>query len=228
MSGGPGTTDPVAARRVAAVLAGGPAQADARLRSALHEADLIVAADGGMALAEVLGVHVDLWVGDFDSATPEQRRRHADVPRLEYPRDKDELDLELAIAAAQERGAAELILAGVFDGRLDQTLAALLIAARLREDGLRVHLYGGSHEARLLTAGDESALELPKGTLFSLLSLCGEARVDLRGARFPLEDAALPFGVGLGLSNRAEDGTTVTVHSGTVAVIVEWGEEASA
>jgi thiamine pyrophosphokinase len=227
MSDGPGTADPVAARRVAAVLAGGPAQADARLRSAVREADLIVAADGGMALAEVLGVHVDLWVGDFDSATPEQRRRHTDVPRLEYPRDKDELDLELAIAAARERGAASLVLGGVFDGRLDQTLAALLIAARQRQEGLAVRLYGGSHEARMLTAGDEAALALPPGTLFSLLSMNGEARVDVRGARFPLVDAALGFGVGLGLSNRAADRPTVRVRSGTVAVLVEWAVEAA-
>jgi thiamine pyrophosphokinase len=227
MSGDPGTADPVAARRVAAVLAGGPAQADARLRRALQGADLIVAADGGMALAEVLGVPVDLWVGDFDSATPEQRRRHVDVPRLEYPRDKDELDLELAIAAARERGAASLILGGVFDGRLDQTLAALLIAARQRQDGLAVRLYGGSHEARMLTAGDEAALALPPGTLFSLLSMNGEARVDVRGARFPLVDAALGFGVGLGLSNRAADRPTVRVRSGTVAVLVEWAVEAA-
>ena len=214
--------------RVAAVLAGGPLHADARLRRALRRAELVVAADAGMALAETLGVGVDLWVGDFDSTTPALQRRHPAVPRFEHPKDKDELDLELAIAVATERGATELILGGVFDGRLDQTLAALLIAARLREDGVRVHLYGGAHEAWRMVAGDEAALGLPEGTLFSLLSLRGEARVDLRGARFPLQDAALPFGVGLGLSNRAEAGTTVRVRSGTVAVIVEWGEEGSA
>jgi thiamine pyrophosphokinase len=214
--------------RVAAVLAGGPVHADAPLKRALRRAGLVVAADGGMELAEKLGIGVDLWVGDFDSTTPALLQRHAEVPRLEHPEDKDELDLELAIAVARERGATELILGGVFDGRLDQTLAALLIAARLREEGLRVRLYGGTHEARLLVAGDETGLALPKGTLFSLLSLRGEARVDVHGGRFALEDATLPFGVGLGLSNRAADGTTVTVHSGTVAVIVEWGEEASA
>lgn len=212
--------------RLVAVLAGGPLRADARLKRALRRAALVVAADGGMELAERLGIGVDLWVGDFDSATPALLRRHPEVPRLTYPEDKDELDLELAIAAALERGASELILGGVFDGRLDQTLAALLIAARLREDGVRVRLFGGTHEARLLIAGDEAALDLPTGTLFSLLSLRGEARIDLRGVRFPLEDASLPFGVGLGLSNRAENGPTVTVRSGTVAVIVEWDEEA--
>jgi len=217
----------VSGGRVAAVLAGGPVRADAHLKRALRRAELVVAADAGMALAERLGIDVDLWVGDFDSASPVLQRRHTEVPRIIHPEDKDELDLELAITAATERGATELILGGVFDGRLDQTLAALLIAARLREEGLRVRLYGGTHEARLLVAGDEAILDLPTGTLFSLLSLRGDARIDLRGVRFPLEDAPLPYGVGLGLSNRARDGAAVSVQAGTVAVIVEWGEEVS-
>lgn len=210
---------------VAAVLAGGPGQVHERLRAALQGVRLIVAADAGMELAEALGVRPDLWVGDFDSARPELIERHASVPTLEYPRDKDELDLELAIEAARQRGATDLVLCGVFDGRLDQTLAALFIAARLREQGVGVRLYGGSHEAHVLTAGDELAAALPAGTVFSVLSLCAPARVDVCGARFPLEDAELPYGVGLGLSNRATDGPHVTVREGTVVVLVEWAEE---
>ncbi|MEJ2292079.1 MAG: thiamine diphosphokinase [Deinococcales bacterium] len=217
-------TDDVAA----AVLAGGPGQADDRLRAALRGVRLIVAADAGMELAEALGVRPDLWVGDFDSVSAPLLERHRDVPMLEHPKDKDELDLELAIAAARQRGATRLVLGGVFDGRLDQTLAALLIAARLREEGVGARLYGGEHEAHVLAAGDALPLALPRGTLFSLLSLRGLARVDVKGARFPLEAAELPFGVGLGLSNRATDGPTVTVRDGTVAVIIEWGEEATA
>ncbi len=211
---------------VAAVLAGGPGQANERLRAALQGVELIVAADAGMELADALGVRPELWVGDFDSARPELIERHGGVPTHVHPRDKNELDLELAIDAARRRGATQLVLGGVFDGRLDQTLAALLIGVRLREQGVGVRLYGGDHEAHVLTAGDELALALPPGTVFSLLSLRGTARVDVHGARFPLADAELPFGVGLGLSNRASEGTSVSVRAGTVVVLVEWGEEA--
>lgn len=212
----------------AVVLAGGPDHASDRLRAALAGADLVVAADGGMALAEALGVRPDLWVGDFDSAAPELRGRHPEVPLLRHPRDKDQLDLELAIEAARHRGADELVLGGVFGGRLDQTVAALLIAARLREEGVRLQLHGGDHEAHALVAGDRLDLALPDGTLFSLLSARAASRVDVAGARFPLRDAALPFGAGLGLSNRAMAGPRVTVLSGTVVVVIEWGEEAQA
>lgn len=210
----------------AAVLASGGVDLPARLRAALAGVELVVAADGGMALAEALDIVPDVWVGDFDSAPEALRNAHPEVPRHEHPGDKDELDLELAVAVALDRGARELVLAGVLDGRLDQTLAALLIAARLRsEHGVAVHLLGGTHEAYLLGPDDELALELPAGTVFSLHSLAGEAGVDVRGARFPLEAARLPFGVGLGVSNRASGGPTVAVRAGVVAVIVEWGED---
>jgi len=212
----------------AAVLAGGPARVTPQLRRALAGADMVMAADGGIVLADALGLLPDLWLGDFDSVTDEQRRRHAGVPRLERPRDKDELDLELAIQAARQRGADELVLAGVFDGRLDQTLAALLIGARLRAEGVAVRLFGGSHECRPLMAGDDAALDLPEGVVFSLLSLEGAAVVDVRGARYQLAGARLPFGVGLGVSNAAagaEPGAPrVRVRQGLVAVVIEWGE----
>lgn len=213
--------------RLAAILAGGPARAGARLRRAVADADLVVAADGGMALAEALGVEAQLWVGDFDSADSALRRRHPAVPVVEYPEDKDDLDLELAVAAARQRGAEDLVLIGVFDGRLDQTVAALLVAARLREQGMHVRLLGGEHEAYLLAEGDDLDLQLPRGTLFSLLALRSNARVDVEGARFPLSDAELPFGVGLGLSNRAVGGPSVRVRRGMVALTIEWGEEAT-
>lgn len=209
----------------AVVLAGGPARGVDRLRAALHGADLVIAADGGIALADALGVTPDLWVGDFDSVNDDQRRAHRDIPHEDHPIDKDELDLELAIRAARLRGARELRLLGVFGGRLDQTLAALLGAARLRDEGVTSWLAGDDHEAFVLGAGDAVTLDLPPGTVFSLLSLRQDAVVDVRGARFELTAARLPFGVGLGVSNRAVDGPSVTVHAGTVALLIEWSEE---
>lgn len=212
----------------AAVLAGGPAHVGPRLREAVLQASLVIAADGGAALADALGLRPQLWVGDFDSATEAQLHRYRDVERVVRPRDKDELDLELAVTAARERGATELVLAGVFDGRLDQTLAAVLIGARLREEGVPVRLYGGTHEAHVLGAGDRLQLRLPEGTLFSLLSLRGDARVDVLGARFSPAGARLPFGLGLGVSNRAAGGPDVSVTAGTALLVIEWGERQEA
>ena len=51
------------------VLAGGdPVSAD--LKALLPDARFVIAADSGVHAAEVLGLHVDVIVGDLDSADP--------------------------------------------------------------------------------------------------------------------------------------------------------------
>ncbi len=66
----------------------------------------MVAADSGLDLARLLGVPVDLVVGDFDSADPAGvAAAVAAGSRLErHPVDKDATDLELALDAVLRLG----------------------------------------------------------------------------------------------------------------------------
>jgi thiamine pyrophosphokinase len=207
---------------IALVLAGGPVRPTARLRTRAGEAALVVAADGGLRHATTLGVRPDLLVGDLDSVGPDARERWPDLPVERHPTDKDALDLELAIEAARARGADEIRVMGAFGGRFDQTLATAAIAARYAEQGVRIALLDGIHDAYPLAAGDRFEGPLPEGTTFSLLAVSDEARVDVAGAAYELAGARLPRGLGLGLSNRAAGGPTVRVRAGTVLLIVEW------
>lgn len=208
---------------VGVVLAGGPLSATERLRGVCADARVVVAADGGLHHAAPLGVIPDLLVGDLDSVAPEELARWPELPREVHPRGKDDLDLELAIAAARARGARELWLLGTLGGRFDQTLAALLIAARLRRDeGVPTRLSDGREEAVLLAAGDELATGLRAGARLSLLALEEGARVDVRSASWALEDAALPFGTGRGVSNLSLGGAVVRVRAGLVAAVLAW------
>ncbi len=213
-----------AAGALGVVLAGGSVRVTDELRRAVGGAVVVIAADAGVRHAGAFGRRPDLIVGDFDSATEGELEPYQDVARVTHPREKDQLDLELGIEAALERGARRLLLLGTLGGRVDQTLAALLIAGRLRGEGVHARLVSRRHEAWILAAGDDLEPDLPEGTLFSLLSLQGDARVDVGGARYPLSGAALPFGVGLGVSNEARGRTSVRVRRGLVALIVEWGE----
>ena len=48
----------------------------------------------------------------------------------------------------------------------------------------------------------------------------------MQGAKFGLEHATLPFGVGLGVSNRVvRPPLEVAIESGLVALVVEYDEE---
>lgn len=210
----------------ALVLAAGPLRPTARVRDLARGAPLVVAADGGLRHAPALGVAPDLLVGDLDSVRPADLAAWPDLRREVHPRDKDDLDLELAIDAARARGATEVLVAGAFGGRFDQTLATALVAARYAREGLRISLVDGIHDAHPLVAGDRYDERLPQGTVFSLLALGAAARIDVARAAYELSDAVLPFGRGLGLSNRARGGPVVAIREGTVLLIVEWDASA--
>ncbi len=219
----------------ALILAGSDVTVTDALRELCRDAALVVAADSGVRHAAPLGVVPDLIVGDFDSATARDLARYPDVLRERHPVRKDRLDLELALAEATARGATELLIVGALGGRLDQTLAALLIAARYRADDKTDHnvtLHSGHTAAyplgRNAVAGDAGdagddvlVLELPPGQVFSVLSLGPVALVSLTGASYPLTRAELPFGVGLGVSNSvASSPLTVTLHHGSALVVL--------
>jgi thiamine pyrophosphokinase len=204
----------------AVILAGGRLRLSPGLHSLVRDADLVIAADSGLRHARSLPLEPDVVVGDFDSVSLADLEAHPSIERIRHPERKDELDLELAIDLAIDRGARRLVVLGAFGTRFDQSLACLLIAARLCREGFEISLHDGERDAFLMRGGDELELELPDGAPFSLLAL-EHARCTVSGARYPLSNAALPFGVGLGTANASQGGPRVSVHDGLVAVIVE-------
>lgn len=208
----------------ALILAGGRLVPSPRLAPLLHGAELVVAADSGLRHARYLRLNPTAVVGDFDSVALADLEAYPSLARLRHPVRKDRLDLELALELAIERGADDLVVLGAFGSRLDQSLACLLIAARLRRDGLAISLHDGERDAYLLGAGDQLAPDLTDGTVFSLLAL-ESARCTVTGSDYPLSNAVLPFGVGLGTANVARGGPRITVHDGMVAIIVEYQVE---
>lgn len=206
----------------ALVLAGGALHVTPALRELAQSAELVIAADSGLRHARTLGVRPQLLVGDLDSVSAAELARYPGLERRTFPRRKDQLDLELAMLAATERGARELTLLGALGGRLDQTLAALFVALRCRAAGPRVALHDGRQSAYPLVAPEVLELPLPSGVRFSLLSVSPSATLDLAGAEYPLEREALPFGVGRGVSNRvARPPLAVSLHQGQALLVLE-------
>ena len=205
----------------ALVLAGSDILVTDALRELCKDADFVLAADSGIRHAEVLGVTPDLIVGDFDSATSTDLERYPNVPKQTHPVRKDLLDLELALDEAVARGATELLIVGALGGRLDQTLAALFIAARYQEKR-RVTLHSGHTAAYPLSTGDVLELNVQAGLTFSVLSLSPVSRLSLAGPSYPLTQSELPFGVGLGVSNETTAAPLkVTLHEGSALLLLD-------
>lgn len=195
------------------ILLGGDLAVTPRLEAASAGARYI-AADGGMRHARALGVTPELWVGDFDSSTESLKKNWPDVERRDFPPAKAATDGELAVQVALERGATALILAGALGGeRSDHALMHLLHASHLAESGLDVLLTSGIEEAYPLLPGDRE-INLPRGSLFSVLGLTALTGLTLANVRYPLQAFALPFGSTRTISNVAEGPVRLSLQSG--------------
>ena len=212
--------------RLALILAGGDVDTSPALDAAIDEAGLVIAADGGLRHARTFGLTPSAIVGDFDSALPRDLEAFPDVPRERHPTAKGELDLELAMRYARDRGAERLVVAGAFGSRLDQTLAALLICARLQRGGVRCTLLGTGIDAHPLAPGETVAVRVERATTFSVVALDDGVVASVLGARWETRRESLPFGVGLGVSNVVDREAHVTCHEGLLVVIVERNADA--
>jgi thiamine pyrophosphokinase len=184
----------------------------------------VIAADSGLDHARALGLAVDLVVGDLDSISPAglARAEGAGVPIERHPVDKDEIDLDLAIDAALERGARRLVVLGGGGDRLDHVLAGLLLLGQARLATLEdVTVWFGPARLVALHGPARTVVDGPRGSYVSLLPLQGPAcGVTTTGLRFPLHGDTLPAGTSRGVSNQlAEPPAIVALDAGVLLVI---------
>jgi thiamine pyrophosphokinase len=197
---------------------------DPRDRAQLEGADFIVGANGGTLALEEWGVLPHAIVGDLDSLGMERAVEYGGrgVTVVPYPPEKDESDLELAIAYAIQAKADEFVLLGVLGGaRFDHELANTLLIAADAYRGKRMRAVRGDTTVRALHGGDRLDLEGAPGDLVTLLAVRGDAEgVRTHRLRYPLINERLPFGAARGLSNLVvSSGASVTCERGVLLVI---------
>jgi thiamine pyrophosphokinase len=203
------------------VLAGGEA-VDERLRAQLPRPDFVVAADSGLEQAAALGLTVDLVVGDLDSVDPAAlaAAEHAGVVVERHPAAKDQTDLELAVLAAQRRGATRVIIVGAFGGRIDHELANLMLLGSSDYASLHLEVIGPG--GRVIAVHDRIEIAGAPGDLLTLLAVGGPAHgVRTEGLRYPLRGETLEAGSTRGVSNElVEPVAIVEVAAGVVLVLL--------
>ena len=92
-----------------------------KARALVQTDDYIICADGGTRHALALGLKPNLIVGDLDSVT-DVELKIASAKIVQYPRNKNETDLELALNHALVKKTSSILIIGALGGRLDQTL----------------------------------------------------------------------------------------------------------
>ena len=188
----------------------------------LRPGDHLIGADGGTRHMLALGLMPDAVVGDLDSLEPETVAKliaqGVDVER--YPIAKDQTDLELAIERGLRAGASEILLLGAVGGRLDQTLANLLILAQ-RNWPVPLRLAEGSQLAQVLRSGETLMLHAAPGSTVSAIPLSAIVTgITYTGLEYPLQDATLSIGSTRGVSNFvASSPATITIDEGVLLVV---------
>jgi thiamine pyrophosphokinase len=201
-----------------AILLGGRLVRTDRLMKQILGARFI-AADGGMVHADALDVTPESWVGDFDSTPDALMARYANILRETHPAEKNLTDGELAVSMALAAGATRLVFVGAMGGeRTDHGMAHLVHALALAERLRDVLLTSGDEEAYPLLPGTRR-LDLPPGSLFSIIGFSALEGLTITGARYPLHDFALPFGSSRTLSNVAEGAITLRLAAGRAIVL---------
>lgn len=186
--------------------------------------DLVIAADGGSHHAGRLNLRIDVVIGDLDSLGEAFREKLiAGGTRVEVaPAHKDETDLELALIYAIDRGADRIITLGLLGGRLDMSLANILLLTHPYLRQARVEIWNGNQTTWLIRPPGDRIGGQPGDTL-SLIPLGGDAQgVKTHRLEYPLRDETLLFGPARGVSNvflestarvDLRDGLLLAVHT---------------
>ena len=190
-----------------------------KLLAPVGENDLIIAADGGLAHTQALGLHPNIVLGDFDSLG------YVPAGAQVYPVEKDDTDSMLAVRKGLEAGFRRFVLYGALDGpRVDHTMANFQTLLYLAEHGARGYLVG---KRQTVTAVKNSCVQFPAGFsgTVSVFCLGADAKgVTLRGLHYGLENGTLTSSFPLGVSNHfTGEAASITVESGSLLVIFDSG-----
>lgn len=179
--------------------------------------DIVVAADSGYNAAVVMGVKVDVLIGDFDSLKGELPGDVSEI--LQVPVKKELTDTQLAVEKAIEMGAREIIIVGSTSGRFDHALSTLAILEDLHSRHLRAMIVNGQN--RICFIKNTNHIILRSGYKYFSLIATDEARgVSIEGAMYPLKNARLDRKRQFAVSNQVQgNAALITVKRGGLYVI---------
>jgi len=187
------------------------------LLETIKDEDYILAADGGLAHVQALGLTPHGILGDFDSLgyTPEGS--------TVFPVEKDDTDAMLAVRKGLELGYRQFLLYGSLDGpRLDHTVANFQTLQFLSDRGASGYLVGKDY---IVTVIKNEMLRFSPAAagIVSVFCMGPDAHgVTLEGLQYPLTDGTLTAGFPLGVSNHfTGEAARISVRDGSLLVLFD-------
>ncbi len=196
---------------------------------AKKEGDFVIALDGGIGYCDFLHLEPDLVIGDFDSVTEEEQKAveilEREVPDqvIRLQPEKDDTDMLYGIKYALGLGYREFRLYGATGGRLDHTLANIQCLLYLKNHDASGYLMDGNGMIMVLKDEAVSFQENLEGVL-SLFALGERAEgVNIRGMKYPLENATITNDFPIGISNEfIGEKAEISVTKGELVCIISF------
>ena len=185
--------------------------------------DLVIAADGGLAVCQKYGITPNLILGDFDSLGYVPQEENV----LQVPVEKDDTDMMLAVKKGLSAGQTEFYIYGGTGGRLDHTVANLQTLLYLTQNSAQGWLYDKMGK---FTSVKNGALELPaqEDGIFSVFAFDGDAEgVTILGGKYKAENMLLKAWQPMGVSNSfTGQNVSISVKRGSLLVgIIDEGKK---
>lgn len=196
------------------IVAGAKIENYDRIKSFLTHDDYFVFCDSGLYHKQKLGVIPDFIVGDFDSADKPKTNKNI----LILPTVKDDTDTFAAIKLMLEKGFKEFLLIGVIGERLDHTFGNVSILLYLKEQGAKGVII--DDYSQMLLVENKAKIKHNSCSYFSLISLSDSLTgVDIKGAKYPLENATINSSFQYAISNETVEDTEISVQNGNALLI---------
>ncbi|MGF6375600.1 thiamine pyrophosphokinase [Clostridiales Family XIII bacterium PM5-7] len=176
----------------------------------------VICADGGLLIAQQMGIKPDLLIGDYDSTElPES----ADVIHL--PMEKNMTDSEAAIDLAVSKGYRTIDILGGLGGRFDHTMGNIGMLAKYCDTLSHMALIDGQNYVFMMNPG---TISIPKNR-YKYMGVISYGTsvpdVTLEGVKYPLSRHFLTNTTTLGVSNEIiADAATVSFSTGKLLIIL--------
>ncbi len=168
------------------------------------------------------GRRPDIAIGDFDSVTEEEFSFiKKSVPVMkQFPKNKDQTDMELAVLHAIEKRATDVLIYGGTGSRLDHTfvtwqLLELLLTARIQHQ-----LVNETNRVRMVDKGRTILVSGGEYKYVSVIPYTATISLTLSGFIYNLPKTTLLRGTTRGISNEiAGRQARITIYSGKAWVV---------
>ncbi len=203
------------------IIANGDLVQTDRILSLIHQADMVIAADGGAVHLYRMKLIPGIIIGDLDSVPPKilSLFKNKQVQILKHPTRKDQTDMELCIEYAAAHRCTDLHILGATSSRLDHTLANIFLLRKIEAHNMTATISDNRNDIHLVTGSLD--LDGHPGDLLSVIPASDRVTgLTLEGLEYPLTDKTLFMGSSLGISNVfRENRARVAIQSGAVLVI---------